>query len=56
MAVVICIKAFGDLKPGDETEIPDGAEVSPHYFALKAPKNPAATKPTDPPKPPGSTA
>ena len=33
MAVVVCVTPFGTLRPGDEAEVPSGAEVSGEYFA-----------------------
>lgn len=29
---VVCVQAFGDHKPGDLAEVPDGAEVSAVYY------------------------
>lgn len=32
-----CIRAFGNFKPGDEVEVPDGAEFDGYYFELVKP-------------------
>lgn len=33
MQQVICVRAHGSWKPGDQVEMPDGAEYSSLYFA-----------------------
>ena len=34
MQQVICVRAHGSFKPGDKSEVPDGAEVSALYWEL----------------------
>jgi hypothetical protein len=29
---VVCVSAFGSLKPGDEAEVPDGSATDPEHF------------------------
>lgn len=38
---VVCVKAFGNAKPGDVAEVPDGASVDPeHWRPADAPETP----------------
>ena len=45
---VRCVRAFGQLKPGDLAEVPDGAAVDPEHFEPVQ----AAAPPPLPPAPP----
>ena len=44
---VRCVKAFGNAKPGDTTEVPDGAAVDPEHWTVVTPT--AAPAPAVPP-------
>lgn len=56
--IVVCVRAFGDFRPGDTTEVPDGATVSPLFFVpqdtLQAPQGAPAQNTKKAPAPIGS--
>lgn len=39
-----CIRAFGNFKPGDELDVPDGAVFDGFYFERTPEAKPAAKK------------
>lgn len=52
MAKVVCIAPFGNFKPGDEVEIPDGAKFDTSYFQVApTPVTPPAPAPQPVPAP-----
>ena len=34
--ILVCIRPFGNFVPGDEVEVPDGAEFDRYYFEVKS--------------------
>lgn len=42
-----CVRPFGNKKPGDTVEVPDGAEFDQMYFALAPVKKSAPVEKTE---------
>lgn len=43
--ILTCVNAFGNFKPGDEVEVPDGAAFDTAHFEVKqAPEKPKGDK------------
>lgn len=41
--ILVCTHPFGNFKPGDEVEVPDGAVFDGAYYAEKQEDQPAAS-------------
>jgi len=55
---IVCVRAFGNFRPGDITEVPDDASVSPLHWAepgsVEAVAAQATAKAQAPPQPPAA--
>ena len=69
MRQIVCVRAFGQFRPGDRSEVPDDASVSSHHWAepgspeagaaeatAKAQASPEPPAAADPPKPSAAPA
>ena len=44
---LVCVRPFGNFKPGDEVEVPDGAVFDKFYFEVSEPDKPEPDEPAD---------